>query len=84
MIAQCSHGWSESLRWGSGWQKEDTLGTTMPQGDKSKEECFRLWMQGKSIREIKRATTAKHESIKTWVREWERGVHETWHVNLKE
>jgi hypothetical protein len=56
----------------------------MPQGDKSNEECFRLWMQGKSIREIKRATTAKYESIKTWVREWERGVHKTWHVNLNE
>jgi hypothetical protein len=38
----------------------------MPQGDKSKEECFRLWKNGKSIREIKRSTTAKYETIKMW------------------
>lgn len=56
----------------------------MPQGDGSKEECFRLWKAGKSIREIKRSTTAKYESIKMWVREWERGSHGTWDVDIKE
>ena len=32
----------------------------MPQGDKSKKDSFILWKQGKSISEIKKATTAKH------------------------
>ena len=54
----------------------------MPQGDGSKEECFRLWKAGKSTREIKRSTTAKYESIKMWVREWERGSHRTWDVDI--
>lgn len=56
----------------------------MPRGDKSKEECFVMWKQGKSIREIKLGTTAKHETIKMWVREWERGANGTWDVSIKE
>lgn len=56
----------------------------MPQGDKSKEECFRLGKNGKSIREMKRSTTAKYETIKMWAREWERGSQGTWEVNLRE
>lgn len=56
----------------------------MLQGDKSKEECFRLWKNGKSVREMKRSTTAKYETIKMWVREWERGAQGTWEVNPRE
>jgi len=54
----------------------------MPQRDNSKRECFRLWKDGRSISEIQRATTATHESIRAWVREWERGLHRTWDVGL--
>lgn len=56
----------------------------MPQGDKSKQAYFLLWKEGKSMREITRSTTAKHDSVKAWVREWERGSQREWDVDLHE
>jgi hypothetical protein len=50
----------------------------MPQGDRSKEECFRLWSLGKSVTQIKNATTADYDSILDWVRQWERGSQGKW------
>jgi hypothetical protein len=55
----------------------------MPQGDKAKEECFRLWTQGKSVTEIQSATNAEYDLILDWVRQWERGAQGKWEVVIK-
>ena len=56
----------------------------MPLGDGSERRCFEMWRQGMTISEINRKTTAKPESVKKWVRTWERGAQRQWDVLLKE
>ena len=46
----------------------------MANQDGSKTECFRLWSAGASIEEIERQVTAKPESVRDWVLQWERAV----------
>ena len=53
----------------------------MPERDGSKEVCFKLWLQGKSTKEIIRRTTAQKRSIQGWVKDWERGRKKKWDVS---
>ena len=46
--------------------------------DESKIKCVELWKDGASLREIQNQVTAKKESVKDWVLQWERGKQGTW------
>jgi hypothetical protein len=49
----------------------------MPKGERTKELSFRLWKEGKSLREIQAKISGEskplQESVKQWITEWERG-----------
>jgi len=55
----------------------------MPHKDQSKEQAFALWLAGATIHTIEQQTTAKPETIVTWVREWERGRQRLWNPQLR-
>jgi hypothetical protein len=54
----------------------------MPKGERSKELSFRLWKEGKSLREIQAQIFGEsktlQESVKQWIVEWERGRQGKW------
>ncbi|MBI4572669.1 MAG: hypothetical protein HY713_05215 [candidate division NC10 bacterium] len=50
--------------------------------DGSKQPVFQMWLQGKPIREIEKRSSAKPESIRTWIREWERGHQKKWDIQV--
>ena len=54
----------------------------MPKGERSKELSFRLWKEGKSLREIQAQISGEsktlQESVKQWIMEWERGRQGKW------
>jgi hypothetical protein len=54
----------------------------MPKGERTKELSFRLWKEGKSLREIQAQISGEsrtlQESVKQWITEWERGRQGKW------
>ena len=54
----------------------------MPKGERTKELSFRLWKEGKSLREIQDQISGEsktlQESVKQWITEWERGHQGKW------
>jgi len=56
----------------------------MPKGDDSKQKAFQMWNEGRTLNEIIRASTAKPESLKDWVLQWERGKQRTWTPQIHE
>jgi len=54
----------------------------MPKRDESKIQCFRLWTDGVTLKEIQSRVTALPMSVRAWVREWERGKQGSWNVSI--
>jgi hypothetical protein len=58
----------------------------MPKGDNTKEQTFRRWLEGKSLDQIEREICGKSntqpESVKQWIREWERARQRKWDVDI--
>ena len=58
----------------------------MPTGERSKELSFRLWKEGKSLREIQAQISGEsktlQESVKQWITEWERGRQGKWDPDI--
>jgi hypothetical protein len=54
----------------------------MPKGERTKELSFRLWKEGKSLREIQAQLSGEsktlQESVKQWITDWERGRQGKW------
>ena len=53
----------------------------MPRGDKTKEPAFRMWLQGKPLKEIQREMQKKGtlpSSVAGWILDWERGKQRDW------
>jgi len=54
----------------------------MPRGDKTKRVAFKLWYQGKSLREIQdkiaEESGTQRGSVRGWVLDWERGNQKAW------
>ena len=50
--------------------------------DGSKIECFRLWKNGETVTRIEQQVTAKPETIRDWVLQWERGRQGVWEPNI--
>ena len=59
----------------------------MPLGDKTKVPAFKMWSDGKSLREIiehiRSISRTKPTSVMGWVKDWERGKQGTWSPNIK-
>jgi hypothetical protein len=58
----------------------------MPKGERTKELSFRLWKEGKSLREIQAQISGDsktlQESVKQWITEWERGHQGKWDPDI--
>ena len=58
----------------------------MPKGERTKELSFRLWKEGKSLREIQAKISGEsktlQESVKQWITEWERGRQGKWDPDI--
>ena len=58
----------------------------MPKGERTKELSFRLWKEGKSLREIQAQISGEsktlQESVKQWITEWERGRQGKWDPDI--
>ncbi len=54
----------------------------MPTGDQSKEFAFQMWREGKKLSESQERSTAKLQTVKDWIREWERGKQGVWQPSL--
>jgi hypothetical protein len=58
----------------------------MPKGERTKELSFRLWNEGKSLREIQAKISGEsktlQESVKQWITEWERGHQGKWDPDI--
>ena len=58
----------------------------MPKGERTKELSFRLWKEGKSLREtqviISGESKTLQESVKQWIAEWERGHQGKWDPDI--
>jgi len=58
----------------------------MPTGERTKELSFRLWKEGKSLRDVQaqvcRDSKTLEESVRQWVTEWERGRQGKWEPEL--
>ena len=58
----------------------------MPTGERTKELSFRLWKEGKSLREIQAQISGEsktlQESVKQWITEWERGRQGKWDPDI--
>ena len=58
----------------------------MPKGERTKELSFRLWKEGKSLREIQDQISGEsktlQESVKQWITEWERGRQGKWDPDI--
>ena len=53
----------------------------MTQDSESKEICFILWLKGCSVEKIAKRATATTETVKGWVKDWERGKQQQWEVS---
>ena len=51
--------------------------------DASKIKCFNLWKSGASLKHIEQQVTAKPESVRDWVLQWERGKQGIWEPKIK-
>lgn len=56
----------------------------MPQGDGSEQKCFEMWKQNFPLKKMIRESTAKRETVRQWVRAWERGLHKRWDVVIED
>ena len=58
----------------------------MPTGERTKELSYRLWKEGKSLREIQAQISGEsktlQESVKQWITEWERGRQGKWDPDI--
>jgi hypothetical protein len=58
----------------------------MPKGERTKELSFRLWKEGKSLRETQAQISGEsktlQESVKQWITEWERGRQGKWDPDI--
>lgn len=58
----------------------------MPKGERTKELSFRLWKEGKSLREsqaeISGESKTLQERVKQWITEWERGHQGKWDPDI--
>jgi hypothetical protein len=58
----------------------------MPKGERTKELSFRLWKEGKSLREIQAQISGEsrtlQESVKQWITEWERWRQGKWDPDI--
>jgi hypothetical protein len=56
---------------------------SMPHGDRSKEMAFEMWKAGKRLSEIQDKSTAKPDTVRTWITEWERGSQGVWKLLMR-
>jgi hypothetical protein len=58
----------------------------MPKGERTKQLSFRLWKEGKSLREIQAQISGEskplQESVNQWITEWERGRQGKWDPDI--
>jgi len=55
----------------------------MPWGDGSKERCFQLWLQGRSVDDMAKRVPSERHSIRNWVLDWERGKQRKWRAEVR-
>ena len=55
----------------------------MPFKDDSKRKCFKVWLEGRALKDIQKDSTAKPENLRAWVLDWERGKQQTWTAEIK-
>jgi hypothetical protein len=51
--------------------------------DDSKRKCFKAWLNGLPLKTIQDDSTAKRETVRAWVLDWERGHQGTWTPDIK-
>lgn len=57
----------------------------MPQGNKTKDLAFALWLKNRPLKEIQDTMTKKGTlpaSVKGWITDWERGRQQSWTPTL--
>ena len=58
----------------------------MPRGERTKELSFRLWKEGKSLREIQAQISGEsktlQESVEQWITDWERARQGKWDPDI--
>ena len=57
-------------------------GNAMPNHDQSKQQAFEMWLAGKTLSEIQEQSTAKLQTVKDRLREWERGKQGVWQPSI--
>lgn len=51
--------------------------------DASKTKTFALWKSGMTLKAIQGQVSAKPETVRAWVLDWERGRQGTWTATVK-
>lgn len=59
-------------------------GGSMAFRDGSKVKCFKMWLEGATLKRMQEQSTAKPETVRQWVLQWERGRQGKWKAKIKE